>query len=485
MERMSIRIRLTLLNTAILILALFLFGTAVYAILQTTVNAEIDKNLEAIALQVRSETEAFALGNVTVLSVPEELDIFHTASVFVVVLDKRGEIIARSSNLAGFEGRLDPDGPADHRRYSTVVHYGQTLRVLTLPLVVDTEGGEELIGHMQVALLVDNYPLFYRLPSILLLTGLAAVCLSLLLGVLFTNNMLRPLDDIAAVALQITRADDLSRRLPDSGRRDEIGKLTEALNQTLARLERLFRSQQRFLADVSHELRTPLTTIRGNVDLMRRMGEADSESLDVIQDEVERMTRLVGDLLLLARADTGGLPIRREPVELDDVFLDVYRQVSLLETGVNLVMQEVDQACVIGDVDRLKQLFLNLVDNALKYTPEGGTVTMSLSKNDGMAELMVADTGIGIPPADLPFIFDRFYRVDKARTRSHGGSGLGLSIARWIAQAHNGDIHVKSETGAGSTFTVMLPIAPDGYPKQKRHGANGSEGARRPVELPG
>lgn len=479
---MSIRIRLTLLNTAILVLALILFGAAVYAILQSMVNTEIDKNLEAIARQVRSETEAFALGNVTVLSVPEELDVFHTASVFIVVLDKRGEIIARSSNLADFEQMLDPDGPSDDRRYRTVLQDGQTLRVLTLPLIVDTAGGQELIGHMQVALLVDNYPLVYRLPTILLLTGAAAVCLSLLLGVIFTNNMLRPLDDIAAVALQITRADDLSRRLPDSGRRDEIGKLTDVLNQTLARLERLFRSQQRFLADVSHELRTPLTTIRGNVDLMRRMGEADPESLKVIQDEVERMTRLVGDLLLLARADTGGLPIRREPVELDSVFLDVYRQVSLLETGVDVVMREVDQACVIGDVDRLKQLILNLVDNALKYTPQGGRVTMSLSKKDGMAEIVVADTGIGIPPADLPFIFDRFYRVDKARTRLHGGSGLGLSIARWIAQAHNGDIHVKSEAGVGSTFTVMLPIAPDGY--KQRHGLNGAEGARRPLELP-
>jgi two-component system OmpR family sensor kinase len=483
---MSIRLKLTFLNTAILISALILFGSAVYAIVQSTIHAEIDNNLEEIARQVRSETEAFALGNVTVLSIPEELDVFHTASVFIVVLDKRGEIIARSSNLAGFERMLDSDGPADDRRYSTVMQDGQNLRVLTVPLVVDTENGQEQIGHMQVAQLVDSYPLVYRLPSILLLTGAAAVCLSLLLGVLATNNLLRPLDDIAAVALQITRADDLSRRLPDPGRHDEIGKLTEVLNQTLARLERLFRSQQRFLADVSHELRTPLTTIRGNIDLMRRMSEADPESLDVIQDEVERMTRLVGDLLLLARADTGGLPIRREPVELDSVFLDVYRQVSLLAKGVDVVIQEVDQACVIGDVDRLKQLLLNLIDNAIKYTSEGGTVRMSLSKKDGMAELAVADTGIGIPPADLPFIFDRFYRVDKARTRVHGGSGLGLSIARWIAQAHNGDIHVKSEVGVGSTFTVMLPITPDGYQNRdnsKMRGSNGSEPARRPVEL--
>lgn len=478
---MSIRLRLTLLNTAILIFALSLFGTAVYAILQSTVNAEIDQNLEEIAQQVRDETEAFAGGNVTVLRVPEEeLDIFHTASVFIMVVDKRGEVVAQSSNLAGFERPLDAAGQSNEHRFSTVIQAGQTLRVLTVPLLVDTAGGQELFGHMQVALLVDNYPLVYRLPTILILTGLAAVCLSLLLGVVLTNNLLRPLDDIAAVALQITRADDLSRRLPDYGRHDEIGKLAMVLNETLERLERLFRSQQRFLADVSHELRTPLTTIRGNVDLMRRMGEADSESLDVIQDEVERMTRLVGDLLLLARADTGGLPIRREPVELDNVFVDVYRQVRLLESGVDIAIEEVDQVCVIGDVDRLKQLLLNLVDNAVKYTPEGGTVRLSLSKKDGWAELVVADTGIGIPAADLPMIFDRFYRVDKARTRAHGGSGLGLSIAKWIAQAHQGDIHVKSEVGRGTTFTVVLPIVPDGY---RPPSVNGVEANRRPLEI--
>jgi signal transduction histidine kinase len=250
----------------------------------------------------------------------------------------------------------------------------------------------------------------------------------------------------------------LSRRLPDPGRRDEIGNLTMVLNRNLERLEQLFHVRQRFLADVSHELRTPLTTIRGNVDLMRRIGEADPEILDVVQEELERMTRLVGDLMLLARADTGALPIQQQSVELDTLFLDVYRQVRSLDQTINVSLEEVDQVMVLGDADRLKQLILNLVENAIKYTPPGGRVMMSLSKENGRSKLVVEDTGIGIPAEDLPHIYDRFYRVDKARTRSQGGSGLGLSIAKWIVEAHQGTIEVESEVGRGTTFTVHLPV---------------------------
>ena len=191
---------------------------------------------------------------------------------------------------------------------------------------------------------------------------------------------------------------------------------------------------------------------------MRRMGEADPESLAIVQEEVDRMTRLVGDLLLLARADAGGLPLARQSVELDNVFFEVYRQVGVLQRSVEVTVVEVDQVCVLGDADRLKQLLINLVDNAIKYTPEGGEVQLSLSKSNGWACVEIADTGIGIPEEDLPYIFDRFYRVDKARSRPQGGSGLGLSIAKWIAQAHGGDIEVTSQVGKGTTFTVLLPV---------------------------
>jgi signal transduction histidine kinase len=343
-----------------------------------------------------------------------------------------------------------------------------------VPLRVDRGDEQELLGHLQVGRVIEDYDTFNRLLVIAVFIGLASLTASMFTVTWMAPKLFRPLETIAAHARQISRADDLSRRLPDTGRQDEIGDLTMALNQTLERLEMLFRTQQRFLADVSHELRTPLTTVRGNVDLMRRMGVADDSFLDDIQAELERMTRLVNDLLLLARADVGGLPIARKPVALDTLLLDVFRQLSMLDRGVDIVLEEVDQVSVLGDADRLKQLILNLADNAVKYTVDGGAVRLGLSKTSSEAHIMISDTGIGIPESDLPHIFDRFYRVDKARTRSHGGSGLGLSIVKWIVDVHGGTIEVESEVGKGTTFYVTLPLWQD-----KRQGASGNGQATR------
>jgi signal transduction histidine kinase len=243
--------------------------------------------------------------------------------------------------------------------------------------------------------------------------------------------------------------------------------LAATFNEMLGRLETLFRTQRRFIADVSHELRTPLTTVQGNVDLLRRGAAEDAETrhetLADIEAEVARMSRLVADLLLLARVDAG-VDLEKEPVELDTLLLEIYRQARLISDGVEVKLGHEDQAVVLGDADRLRQLFLNLVDNALKYTPPGGQVTLSLYREEAWVRVVVADTGIGIPAEDLesgpkgiPLIFERFYRADPARSRPQGGSGLGLSIAHWITQAHGGEIDVQSEVGRGSTFTVRLP----------------------------
>jgi signal transduction histidine kinase len=250
-------------------------------------------------------------------------------------------------------------------------------------------------------------------------------------------------------------------RIPvESVSSDEVGRLSMAFNQSMERLERLFKTQRRFLADVSHELRTPLTAIRGNVDLMQRMGTGDPESLRDMRSEVERMSRLVGDLLLLAQADSGNLPLNKTNVELDTLLLEVARETRVLSHTVTLTVGEIDQAIVVGDRDRLKQVLLNLVVNALKYTPDGGRVTLGLAQVDGQAKLAVIDTGVGISAEDQVKIFDRFYRVDKARSRAMGGAGLGLSIALRIAQMHGGRIELASEgvPGKGSIFTIWLPL---------------------------
>jgi signal transduction histidine kinase len=275
---------------------------------------------------------------------------------------------------------------------------------------------------------------------------------------------LRPIDRITQTAGQIARAQDLGRRLPVPTTDDEVGRLVSTFNAMLERLDRLFQAQQRLGADVSHELRTPLTTIRGNVDLLRR-GAADdpierATALDAIEGEVDHMNRLVADLLLLAQAEAG-MQLQKQLVELDTLILEVYRQAQLMSAtrfpageGVTIRLGHEDQAIVEGDPDRLKQLLLNLIDNALKYTPEGGTVTISLYRDPEWVRVSVEDTGVGIPPDVLPHIFGRFYR---AQREGRTGVGLGLSIAHWIAEAHGGRLNVESEVGQGTTFTLWLP----------------------------
>lgn len=447
--------------------AFVLFAAIVYWLPRNRIDQEVDTDLRTLSNGLQSADVITVGGGTLGFGLDRNLDNLETAASFFMFLDLQGEIVLRSENLsAQITTPLDASA-VDSQEDETLnyVTYGDsTLRVLTTPYLANGE----LVGFLQVARLVDSIESFNRFLVTSLFVGFAGAAASLFLAVLLTPSSFKPLEDMAAVTRQITNADDLSRRVPNTERTDEIGVLARSFNQLLERLERLFQTQQRLLADVSHELRTPLTAIRGNVDLMRRMGDADPESLEIIQEEIERMTRLVGDLLLLARADAGGLPLEIKNVELDNLLFEVYRQVRLLEKSVEVRVTEVDQACMMGDVDRLKQLLLNLISNAIKYTPDGGKVDLSLSKKNGWAYLRIADTGRGIPAEDLPYIFDRFYRVDKARARSQsgqGGAGLGLAIAKWIAQAHGGNIDVTSTVGEGTTFTIILPILADPKPK--------------------
>jgi signal transduction histidine kinase len=278
-----------------------------------------------------------------------------------------------------------------------------------------------------------------------------------MVGAFLAWTALRPIDKINQTANRIVSAQDLKQRLPATKTHDEIGRLTNTINRMLERLDNFFQAQVRLSADVSHELRTPLTAIRGNIDLLRRGATDDpmelNEALAIIDSELDRMSRIVNDLLLLSQADAG-LSLRMSNVELDTIILEVYRQAQISANGVNIQLGHEDQAIVYGDADRLKQLLINLVSNALKHTPPGGEITISLYRDAEWVRVIVADTGRGIAPTALPHIFERFYQAEDA---SQNGTGLGLSIAQWIANAHGGQITVASELNQGSTFTLWLP----------------------------
>lgn len=261
---------------------------------------------------------------------------------------------------------------------------------------------------------------------------------------------------------------DLSGRVTPPPTQDEVGRLAVTFNDMLSRLQasdvqlrETLETQRRFVADASHELRTPLTTIRGNSGMLRSVAEMTpedrEEAMDEIHQEAERMSRLVGQLLVLARADAG-LVLRREPVELAPLTREAATQVSRLAPGRWIGVEEISPVTVMGDSDALRQVLLILLDNAIKYTPTDGTITVRLREQRDEARVTVSDTGIGIEPEHLPHVFERFYRADPARTA--GGTGLGLSIAQWIAGQHGGRIEAESSPGRGSVFTVHLPKVP-------------------------
>ena len=366
-------------------------------------------------------------------------------------------------------------------RFETVqVDGGGPFRLLARAI---TEKGKA-VGVIQVGRSqgdVDTVVTQMRLFGLMgLLLGLVVAWVG---GSFLASRVLRPVDRIREAAEQIG-AHDLSLRLAPPTNEDELGKLTLAFNKMIERLDTAFQQQQRFTADASHELRTPLTVIRSlsEVALASPRNEGyDRRVYTSICDESERLGRLVESLLVLARADQGQ-PLVLVPLDLDEVILDAAERVAARARtrGVLLRVELTDGEQVAGDANWLTQLLLNLLDNALRHTPAGGQVTLAARLAGRDVVLSVADTGDGIDPQHLLRIFDRFYRVDDARSRATGGFGLGLAICQWIVQAHHGTLTVRSELGFGTTFEARLPHAPQPPKPAGAQDANTSE-RKQPV----
>lgn len=452
---MSLRLRLTLLYATLTGGILLVYAAAVIFVFNAILVNQIDNTLDN-AVDV-------IVGGITVDSIDEvnaDLSTIEVSSdVYVQVWGVDNKLQTGLRTLEGFADQpFDPNGfLLETPVYRDIQAGSQRLRVVSVPL----ERNDHRVATLQVAVslsVVDAARI--GLTNTLAVIWGVAILISGNAAWLTLGQTLRPLKTITETAEQINRADDLSRRIPYDGPADEIGSLVDSFNQTLERLEVLFTSQQRLLADVSHELRTPLTVIKGNVDLMRRMRSLDDESLTSIDQEAGRLTRLVGGLLLLAQAESGKLALVEKPVELDLLVTEVFQEMSILAGNkVRLHLNEIDQVIVNGDRDRLKQVFINLVANAIQYTPPGGDIFLSLEKIKDQARIICRDTGPGIPAEDLPHIFERFYRAEKSRTRGKTtGFGLGLSIANWIVERHGGRIEVNSKEGQGTAFAIWLPV---------------------------
>ena len=297
--------------------------------------------------------------------------------------------------------------------------------------------------------------LYAALPLALLIAGAG--------GFLLAHKSIAPVVAIAAQAEAITDR-SLHTRLAAPGARREFARLTAVINDLLERLDHSFERMRDFMADASHELRTPLAIVRGEADValaQKRQPAEYRESLGIIQDEARRLTRLVEDLLNLARADAGHQRLQPEEIYLNELLEECCRsaQSQARRKQVQLTAPPHPDVPMRGDPELLRRMISNLLDNAIRYTPAGGLVEAKLEAGSGSAMLRVSDTGVGIPPESLSRIFERFYRVDKSRSRSEGGFGLGLAIVKWIVEAHHGEIAVSSSPNQGATFTVTLPLA--------------------------
>ena len=335
------------------------------------------------------------------------------------------------------------------------------MRVKTLPII----RGGVILGALEVGQAQDNVS--DTLSRLLLIVGIAypvALVLASLGGIFLAGRALSPIDNITRAARQIS-AEDLNQRLNLRLPNDEVGRLARTFDEMIARLDDAFRRQRQFTTDASHELRTPLTIIKGQIDvsLQKERGSEDyRQVLQAVNEEVDRLIRLAGSLLTLTRADAGQIPLSFEDIDVAEVVTGVSEQVrpTAVDKSVKLQIDPPPPpVSVQADEDLLLQLMLNLLDNAIKYTQSGGEVTVGWKVSGNQVELRVQDTGIGISHEHIPYLFDRFYRADKARSRAEGGVGLGLAISRWIADVHGGSISVDSAPGKGSTFVVLLPTS--------------------------
>lgn len=462
---MPLRVRLTLWYGSALALILIVFSVILYAMTARNLRDAVDESLEDTAtIAVHSLEEG---GFLPLLNDKELLSHFPELAridKFFQIFSPSGTITISSPNIKHHEVPLSRTALeaafAGQSIFESARYPNEPpLRVISMPIMYRSN----LLYIVQVGTSMESVgETLHRFMILLIVAIPIAMAVSLAGGWFLAGRALRPVDAITLAAQRIA-AGDLSQRLSMPAAQDEIGRLAAIFNNMIDRLDVSFRQIRQFTSDASHELRTPLTVMKGETDLILRRPRPMEDYKSVLEsnlEEIDRMTRIVDELLFLSRADMGEVKMEALPVALEALVEDVHRQARLLghDRDIEVVLGTVMPVVVQGDDLRLRELLLNLVENAIKYSHPGGKVEISLVKNKQEARLSITDHGIGIASVDHKKIFHRFFRTDVARAHTKKGTGLGLAICAWIADLHKGRVEVQSDLGQGSIFTVVLPL---------------------------
>jgi two-component system OmpR family sensor kinase len=464
---MSIRMRIALFGAAIVAGSLLVFGVLIVAAARHATTTQQDSDLVHAADALAAQLGATPGGALPPQSLPPIIDVRTNSDAFIEVVDGNGAVALSTASIDGHAPRIPASVTMSTAPQTVAVAPTVDVRVVGRPL---SNGGHVIVGRSEQGLsgLLRGFSTYVVVSAIIsLVVALAATWY-------VAGRALRPLDVMVRTTDEVGRTADLEKRLPRLRHRDQLSRLSDSVNLMLGRIQdaqlRLAASleaQRRFVADASHELRSPLTTVRGNAGFLVSHPDAARSDRDAaardIATESDRMSRLVDDLLLLARADAGH-HLELGHLQLRGLVDDVAGQVRRREQDRRVICSSVD-ASVSGNDDAMRQLLWIMVDNAVRHTVAGGTIEFRLSVAAGLARLSVADNGDGISAADTERIFARFYQSEQSR--SHGGAGLGLAIARWIVAEHHGGIWGYSPgPGRGSVFVVEIPL--DGPPVTAR-----------------
>lgn len=463
MKTRSIGFRLAAWYFLVFAIGIGAFSVAAWFAMRASLYHAIDEALEDRVRGVQS----FMNRQIASLSIPEIRDEFREHSVLgpggdlFQVCDESGQLLYRSLPLESNSVPVALPGTLATERFETLPVQGHTLRFYSQRIVVNGKS-----YTVQVAAPMDEA--FEALGWFRVILAFAAPLLLLAAsagGYWISRRALAPVDEISRAAQRIS-IENLTDRLQVPATGDQLQRLSQTLNEMLSRLEASVRRITQFTADASHELRAPVSLIRTTAEVAvlnrERPAKEYLEALDDILEEAERTSQVVDSLMLLARTDSGKETLECVPVDACGIVRSAAEQGERLarSRGVRFSVDvPADSIPVQADPEGLRRALLILMDNAAKYTPPGGSVSVTLAQNDGHAATSVADTGIGIDPEDVPRVFDRFWRADKARSREHGGAGLGLSIAKRIVEVHGGSISVQSEAGKGATFVIHIPLA--------------------------